>query len=417
MRDQNRFQLNQSIVGWILYDVASSGYILLIPGIAYAVYFRQVVCGGMPGCDALWGALVAVALGIAGVLSPLLGAIADLAAIRHRLFVATTFLCCTATAALYLVQPGAIVLGGGCFVLAQVGYMLSAGLYDSYLPKLVDPHHTGRLSGWGWGLGYIGGIFCFLVTMPLVQPGLAPEHLALFRLTFLVVGGFYGVMALPALLWLPRSSPEGGKGQPLMPVIRQAYDQVLSTLKHWQQNANTFRFLAGYYLISDVIVTLNSFIGIYLSVVFGLSIGQILQLSLLFNLVAIAATIGFGYLSDRFAGKQLLRLMLVLWAGLLIVMGFSTHPQTPILVAILTGIVVGPTQSLCRGWFAAMIAPEQSGEMFGFHALVSRVSAILGPLMFGLVSSATGSQRLAVLSLLLLVLGSGLVLPGVKFSR
>jgi UMF1 family MFS transporter len=417
MPHQARSWLSKAILGWILYDVASSGYILLIPGIAYAVYFRQVVCGAAPGCDALWGALVALALGMAGVLSPLLGAIADLGNIRHRLFVSTTLLCCTATAGLYFVQPGALVFGGLCFVLAQVGYMLSAGLYDSYLPKLVAPRHVGRLSGWGWGLGYLGGIFCFLVTIPLVRPGLAPEHLALFRLTFLVVGGFYGVVALPALLWLPRSSAQTTPGQPLRPLIQQAYGQVLSTLKSWRQNANTFRFLAGYYLISAVIVTLNTFIGIYFSVVFGLSVGQILQLALLFNLVSIAATIGFGYFSDRLAGRRLLGLMLVIWVGLLVVMGFSTHPQTPIPLAVLTGIVVGPTQSLCRGWFAAMIPAEQSGEMFGFHALVSRVSAILGPLLFGVISSATGSLRLAILSLLLLIAGGSFVLSGVRLSR
>ncbi|NJL48317.1 MAG: MFS transporter [Leptolyngbyaceae cyanobacterium SM2_5_2] len=103
--------LRESIVGWILYDVASSGYILMIPGVAYAVYFRQVVCGAAPGCDALWGMLIALSLGVAGVLSPVLGAIADLASLRHRLFVATTLLCCAATAGLYWVQPGAIAWG------------------------------------------------------------------------------------------------------------------------------------------------------------------------------------------------------------------------------------------------------------------------------------------------------------------
>lgn len=405
------------MIGWILYDVASSGYILMIPGVAYAVYFRQVVCGAAPGCDALWGLLVALALGTAGLLAPVLGAIADLGAIRHRLFMATTLLCCTATAGLFLVQPGAIVLGGVCFVLAQLGYMLSAGLYDSYLPKLVAPPYLGRLSGWGWGLGYLGGIFCFLVTMPLINPGLVADNLVRFRLSFLIVGGFYLVMALPALCWLPRHPSASVSWSQLRPLIQQSYSQVSGTLKGWRQNVNTFRFLVGYYLISDVIVTLNSFIGIYFTAVFGLSISQILRLSLLFNLVSIVATVGLGNLSDRFAGKHLLGLMLVIWVGLIVIMAVSTNPQTPILVAVLTGVVVGPTQSLCRGWFAAMISTDQAGEMFGFHALVSRVSAIIGPLLFGVISSTTGSQRLAVSSLLLLIGGGSLVLSRVRFSR
>ena len=124
------------VLGWILYDVASSGYILMIPGVAYAVYFRQVVCGGAAGCDALWGTLVSLSLIVAGLLAPLVGAIADLGSIRHRLFVTTTLLCCVATAGLFWVKPGDLWTGGLFFILAQVGYMVSAGLYDSIYPIL-----------------------------------------------------------------------------------------------------------------------------------------------------------------------------------------------------------------------------------------------------------------------------------------
>ena len=409
-----RLWLNKSIVGWVLYDVASSGYILLIPGVAYAVYFRQVVCGAAPGCDALWGVLVAVALGLAGLLSPLLGAIADLGALRHRLFIATTLLCCGATAGLYWVQPGNLILGSLLFVLAQLGYMLSAGLYDAYLPDLVAPPQVGRLSGWGWGLGYLGAITCLVLTLPLTRPGLAPEHLPLFRLTFWVVAGFYLVVALPALLWLPRSLPQPQSGHQTHRLIRQAYGQVFTTLRHWRQNARIFQFLAGYYLISDAIVTLNAFMAIYLSTVFGLAVGQILQLSVLFNLVSVISTVGMGQISDRISPHCLLHLLLGLWMAVILVMAFSTHPQTPILIAVLTGLVFGPTQSLCRSWFANLIPPAQTGEMFGFHALVSRVSAIFGPLLFGFISSSTGDQRLAVLSVLLFVGGGSFVLAGVK---
>ncbi len=155
--------LRRSIVGWILYDIASSGYGLIVPSVAYAVYYRQVVCGGAAICDARWAMWLSLAMVVAGLLAPLLGAIADLGALRHRLFVATTLLCGFATAALYTVQPGAVIYGGLVFFLAQAGFLLATSLYDAYLPSLVPAHQVGRLSGWGWGLGYLGGVSCFLL--------------------------------------------------------------------------------------------------------------------------------------------------------------------------------------------------------------------------------------------------------------
>lgn len=417
MFNSTRFQYSPSVLGWILYDVASSGYILMIPGVAYAVYFRQVVCGANPGCDALWGLLIALSLGLAGMLSPLVGAIADLGSLRHRLFVAATLLCCTATAGLFWVKPGDVLMGGVFFVAAQVGYLVAAGLYDAYLPELVDAAHLGRLSGLGWGLGYVGGIACFLMTMPLVQAGFDDAHLGQFRLTFVVVAGFYLAIALPAFLWLPRQTSQVPSRSQTITLIHQAYRRVFNTLNQWRQQANTFQFLGGYYLISDAIVTLNTFIAIYFSAIFGLSVNQILQLSLLFNTISIVSTIGFGSLSDRFSHHRLLQVILGVWVCLIVMMTFSTDPRTPILVAIFTGLIFGPTQSFCRSWFAGLISENQAGEMFGFHALVSRVSAIFGPLMFGFISSVTGNQRLAVLSLLLFIIGGGIVLLRVQRSR
>jgi UMF1 family MFS transporter len=131
----------------------------------------------------------------------------------------------------------------------------------------------------------------------------------------------------------------------------------------------------------------------------------------------VVSTVGFGSISDRFSHQRLLQSLLGVWVTLILVMAFSTHPQTPILIAVLTGLVFGPTQSFCRSWFGTLIAVEQSGEMFGFHASVSRMAAILGPLMFGFISSATGSQRLAVLSLLLFIGGGSFVLLGVKRAQ
>jgi UMF1 family MFS transporter len=396
----------RSVLAWILYDIASSGYVLLIPGVAFALYYRQAVCGGTAQCDAQWALLTSLALVIAGMVSPLLGAIADLSNLRHRLFVMTTLLCCGATALLYWVHPGDIWFGGVVFVMAQVGYILSAGLYDAFLPGLVPPAQVERISSVGWGLGFIGGLVCFFLAYGWLAAGLEPDNLATYRLTFLLVAGFYLTIALPALAWLPQPD----HAPPVASVyrlIRRGYRPVLTTLLNWRDLPETFQFLVGYYLISDVVVTFTSFFTIHLSTVFGLSVAQILRIVLLFNLIAIPATVSVGLLSERLTGKTLLKGVIAIWVGLLLLLTFGTQAWVPGAAVVLLGLVVGSTQSICRGLYARLVPKEQAGELFGFHTLVSRLSAILGPMTYGLISATTDNQRLAMFALVLFLLTGG----------
>jgi MFS transporter, UMF1 family len=411
--EQLRPWFRKSIIGWVLFDIASSGYGLMIPTVAYAVYYRQVVCGGAAICDARWATWVALAMVTAGLLAPLLGAIADLGALRHRLFVATTLLCAFATAALYTVQPGAVIFGGIVFFLAQAGFLLATSLYDAYLPSLVPAHQVGRLSGLGWGMGYLGGIGCYLLFL-LVQQTNQFDSATEYRIAFLISAVFLLVLALPALAWLPRQTGQStvvpGK------LIHQAYRQVWQTLRNWRQRPELFKFLLGLYLISDGIVTVISFISIYFNTQFGLSVIQILQLTLVFNLIAIPSTIICGILSDIWSGRSMLQVLMGVWIVIILLMVLGTHPVIPVVVAVLLGLVLGSTQALCRGLFAQMVYSAEATELFGFNALVSKMSAIVGPIMFGTISSTTGNQRLAMASLLLFFGLGSIILNRVKYA-
>lgn len=405
--------LRKPIIGWILYDIASSGYALMIPAVAYAVYYRQIVCGGTSSCDARWAMWVSLSLVAAGLLSPLLGAISDLGALRHRLFVITTCLCGIATIGLYTVQPGAVTFGGIMFFLAQTGYSLSSSLYDAYIPHLVPSHQMGRLSGMGWGLGYLGGISCYILFLVLKQTNQFDQSTE-YRLAFLIAALFLMVLALPALAWLPRQSMRATLAPTQL--IRRAYTRVWQTLYNWRQMPEIFKFLLGFYLISDGIVTVISFISIYLSTQFGLTVTQILQLTLIFNLIAVPSTIASGILSDIWSARSVLRCLLGIWIGTILLMVFSTHPTTPIFIAVALGTVMGSTQSVCRGLFAQMIHSTQATELFGLNALVGKMSSILGPLVFGTISSITGNQQLAMASLLAFFILGGVILNQVRFT-
>jgi len=394
---------NKAIAAWILYDIGSSGYIFLIPGIAYAIFFREQVCGGGADCDGQWGLLVSLTLLISGLLAPLLGAIADLGNLRHRLFIATTLLCGLGCFALMTVQAGAMVWGVLVFAATQMGYLLATSLYDAYLPELATEQNLGRLSGWGWGLGYIGGIICYLL-FQAVQNSERFNTVTESRSAFLIAGIWVLALCLPALLWLPRQTPRAN-----FPLIRQSYRQVWETLKYLPHRPHLLKFLVGFYLISDAIVTINNFLGIYLTTQFGLTLTEILQYGVLFNLVSIPATILFGFLGDRLSAHQILYSLLLLWGIAVTIMVFSTNPATPFVLAVLLGLVFGSTQAFCRGWFARLIQVNQATELFGFNALAGRLASIFGPLLFGGISSLTGDQRLAMASLALF-LGVGTAL-------
>ncbi|MBE9204154.1 MFS transporter [Synechocystis salina LEGE 06099] len=404
----------KSLLAWVLYDVGSSGYIFLVPGIAYAIFFRQTVCGGGPECDAQWGSLVSLTLLISGILAPLLGAIADLGRVRHQLFVVTTLLCSLGCLGLVTVQPGAIAWGMVAFALTQGGYLMATGLYDAYLPQLGTASTITKLSGWGWGLGYLGGIICYLIFSQIKTSPLF-EGVTEYRLAFVIAGIWLLMLCLPALLWLPR--PSQSSSIKTTRLINNAYRQVWQTLKTLPQQRPLSKFLLGFYLISSTIITLNNFLGIYLTTEFGLSLAEILRYGLLFNLISVPATIIFGILGDRLSLSQLLFLLLAIWATAISIMAFSTSPLTPLLLAILFGMVFGSTQSLCRSWFAQITTTNQATELFGFNAFVGRLASLLGPLLFSVVSSFSGNQRLAII-MLLPVLALGIILIGqVRLSQ
>jgi UMF1 family MFS transporter len=266
---------------------------------------------------------------------------------------------------------------------------------DAYLPELGTPQTFGKLSGWGWGLGYIGGIVCYLLFWA-VQNSQQFTAVTESRLAFFIAGIWVLALCLPALLWLPSQTPTTNNAP-----IRQSYRQVWQTLKTLPQRPPLLKFLIGFYLISGVIVTINNFLGIYLTTQFGLTLAQILQYGVLFNLVSIPATILFGFLGDCLSIHQVLYGLLLLWGGAVTIMVFSTNPATPLVLAILLGLIFGSTQAFCRGWFAGLIQVNQATELFGFNALAGRLASLVGPLLFGVISSLTGNQRLAMASLVI----------------
>jgi UMF1 family MFS transporter len=394
---------------WILYDIAAHGYTLMIPSVAYAIYFTSHVAQDHARGDALWSLAVALPLVLSGFLAPWIGAVADTRGWRRMLLLGATLVCCAATALLVTVRRGDIASGIALFVLAQLGYMIAAGLYNSYLPQIAPAGRAARVSGVAWGLSYFGGLVCLALCLPFTRGGLDPQNIDYFTNTFLVVAAFFLLLGLPAIAALPADPRVPSGSTPPHP-----YRRIWETLRNWRREREVPKFLLAFYLVNDAVVTVIFFTAITLKQSFGLDVQEVLVLSITFQLIAIPSTMFFGWLGGRWTQRGAIYVTLVFWGVALALLAFAEGRYAPLAIAGALGLVLGSTQALFRSLFAVMVPADRVAEYYGFHALAGRASSAIGPLLFGVVSTATGSPRLAMLSLGIFLIGGAAVLATVR---
>lgn len=399
---------------WALYDFANSAYPLLISGVGFQLYFKEVAFRGRGGdADFWWGAAVAASILLSAVLSPLTGLAADARGARSRFLARFTVLAVAATAALGAVGTGAAAAAVLVFLLANTFYNVALALYDSLLPFVAAPGRRGLVSGRAWALGFAGGILCLALAYPLFsgQPAQAPGA---YRAGFVLVAAFYAVFALPLLLVPP---PEGDGLGPSGAPPPAALAALARSLRDWRQHRAAFRFIVAYYFISEAVLTSIYFTANYLATTFSMAASTILGLTLLLQVVAIPSTWLAGRLADRRSPVSVLAWTVVVWIAIVLLLATARGRLQLSAAAILMGTVIGSTQAVGRACLARLVPAGRSGEFFGLNSMSSKVASTLGPFLFGLVSSASGSQRLAWLSLLpFLLAGLAILLTGRRDS-
>jgi UMF1 family MFS transporter len=391
------------LVAWIGYDMAAHGYNLMVSGVGFPVYFAAHVAVGRGDADLLWAIALGLPLVLAGVLAPWVGAVADVTGRRRSLLAVMTIVCSIATALLAAARAGDVAFGIAVFVVAHLAHLIATSLYNSYLPLITVPARFARISGMAWGLSYLGGVACFALCLPFTRDGFAPANVAKVTAAFLAVLGVAAVMGLPVNA--PTATGAGG------PRPRQ---RILSTLRSWRHDRNVPTLLLAYYLVNDGVVTAAFFTALTFRTTYGLDIQTILGLSLVVQLVAMPSTIFFGWLGERWSQRGALYLALTLWIAVLTLMANADGWNGAVVVTVALGLVLGSTPSLFRSLFAGLVPVDRASEYFGFHTLVGRASAALGPLAFGVVSAATGSQRAAMASLAVFFVAGGIVLSFVR---
>jgi UMF1 family MFS transporter len=400
----------KEVWSWAFYDFANSSYGSIFLSLLFPVFYRDAIAGGGGRADFFWGLAVGVSVILAALASPVIGALADRAKNKKELLTAFTLASVLGTAALWaspaLGLAGTTVL----FILTNFAYTAGLVVYDAFLQDIAARHNRGHVSGLGWGLGYIGGLAAMAVLYPLYRHGFGGPHHAGYLLTFPLIAAFFLIFALPSLVFLRSHRHLATHKVPAWRELPEAWRSLADTLRNWRKHRNILLFLLAFYLLNDGLNTVFSFISIYLTATLGLSMAKVALVFVLTQLIAAPATIITGRLADRSGAKPVI---MAATTGWIVVVGlFLLRPTYAVVLiaAVLAGIVVGSSQAPARALLAKLVPADKSCQFFGLNGLASKISASFGPIIFGAISWATGSQQWALASILLFFAGSILVL-------
>ncbi len=403
----------REVLGWAMYDFANSGYSTVVITAVFAAYFVGGVADGADWATLAWTSGLSLSYLIVMLTMPGLGAWADRVAGKKRLLMWVTAGCVLSTAALALVGPGQVALGLFILVLSNTFFSYGESLTASFLPELAKPEAMGRVSGWGWSLGYVGGMLTLGVCLVYVLAAQARgESGAQFvPVTMLITAAVYGAAAWVTFALLREHSP----ARPQAPVqsVMQSLRHLRQTLREALPYRDFTQLLACAVAYQGGVAVAITLAAIYAEQVIGFQPQETMVLIFVLNIAAFVGALVLGHVQDRLGHKLTLSLTLLGWAATCFIAALSADKATFWWAAAMAGLCMGSSQSAGRAMAGLMVPPHRLGEFFGLWTFAIRLASILGPLTYGLITwLSEGNQRLAIGSTsLLFVLGLVLLMP------
>jgi MFS transporter, UMF1 family len=382
------------VFSWALFDFANTAFYVLILTVGYPLYFKEIVAGGSRQGDLLWGSSFSISMIVVALLSPILGAVADYGAGKKRFLGIFTSLCILATAFLFFVHNGMIIVGMVLLIFANIGFEAGLVFYDAFLPEISTERSYGRVSGYGYALGYAGSLFTLAIAYPLYANGFSESNLLNIRFSFLIAAGCFLIFSLPLFFLLPDKQRTTSLK---FDFIKIGFIRLQSTYRQFPKYRNIARFLIAYFIYIDGVNTIIIFSSIFARETLKMDIGEIVIFFAMVQTSAIAGSLLFGILADHMGHKRTLSMTLLLWLCIIILAYFVQEKWLFYVVGGLAGIALGSSQSTSRSLMSDITPQEKKTEFFGFYSFFGKASAILGPFVFGIVS-VYFSQRFAILS-------------------
>jgi MFS transporter, UMF1 family len=282
--------------------------------------------------------------------------------------------------------------------------------YDAFLPEISTERSYGRVSGYGYALGYAGSLFTLAVAYPLYANGFGEANLFNVRFSFLIAAGFFLIFSLPLFFLLPDKQRTASLK---LDFIKIGFKRLQTTYQQFPKYRNIARFLLAYFIYIDGVNTIIIFSSIFARETLKMDIGEIVIFFAMVQTSAIAGSLLFGILADHMGHKRTLSMTLLLWLGIIILAYFVQEKWLFYIVGCLAGIALGSSQSTSRSLMSDITPQEKKTEFFGFFSFFGKASAILGPFVFGIIS-VYFSQRFAILSVGFFLLTGLLLLQRVE---
>lgn len=406
------------VASWCFYDWANSAFNTLVVTFVYSTYFVQTFASDPGRGTELWSRGIAISALAITVLAPIAGTLADRGD-RRRYLLWCTLTCVVMTAGLAFVSPTqkyAVPMALGVFVVANTAFELGLVFYNAFLPGLTTPARLGRVSGYGWGLGYAGGLVCLALALPLATADPPPLGMSTVdgfnvRATNLLVAGWFLLFSLPMFLFV-RDEDVRQTGVDLSGSLRA----LRRTITHLRRYRDIVRFLIARLIYNDGLVTIFAFGGIYAAGTFGFTIDEVIVFGIVLNVVAGVGAWLFGFVDDWIGGKKTIAISLVFLAAASLLAAVAPTRTWLWIAACGIGLFLGPNQSASRSLMSRFVPKEHEAEFFGFFALSGKVTAFAGPWLLGMLAGAYG-QRVGVASVLVFFVVGGLLLVGVDERR
>jgi len=406
----------KTIAAWSMYDFANSSFTTIVVTFIYATYFTEKIAEDSLVGASQWGYALSTSAVFVAVLSPFFGAIADSGGYRKRFLFISTTLCVVASIVLFFPSPGQVTFALATFVVANVAFEMANVFYNAYLPDIAPTDQIGRISGLGWGLGYLGGLLALVVGyFVLVAPdpaffGLNGDDGSSVRATSLLVAIWFAIFSLPMFLMV-KDPDKMEKPPPFGVLLKNARSELVQTFAEIRKFRQMFRFLIARLVYNDGLIPVFGFAAIYAADQFGI---DPFLLGITLNVAAGAGAFAMGYLDDYIGGKKTVLITLVGLSFAVLTIVLTRNLTLFWVAAGVIAILAGPNQAASRSLFARFVPEDRENEFFGFFAFSGKFTAFLGPLLLAQMILAFGNQRAGIAVVIVLFVVGGLILTTVN---
>ena len=373
-----------------MYDFANSAYTTVVITAVFSAYFVAGIAGNAPWATFAWTAALSVSYAAILFTGPLIGAWADAHAAKKPLLLATTLGCVLFTVLLYYASPGAVALSLVLLILSNYFFVAGENLIAAFLPELADSRAMGRVSGWGWSFGYLGGLAALGLCLFYITQNSELPASATVPVTMLITAAFFALAAVPTFLFLrERAVPQ--------PRMENPWQRVKETIKGSEKYRDLRRFLVCLIFYQAGITAVVSLAAIYAEQAMKFTTQQTITLILVVNITAAVGAFGFGYLQDALGHVRAVAITLVGWIVMVLIAGSAQSANAFWVAANLAGLCMGSSQAAGRAVVGYLAPPARLAEFFGLWGLAVKAASIFGPLTYGAVTLVfPGNHRLGI---------------------